>query len=82
MIACPNQMRTYGSYVDERPTSLSPSLDDIQCIIVENIKILLHMNSPLAYLPVRHPSIDEVSNKELHSINTCPDTHNHKCTPI
>ena len=51
-ITCPNQMRTYGAHVDERPNSLFHSLDGTQCIIVDNIKMPLHMKGPLTYLRV------------------------------
>ena len=66
-IACPNQMRAYGVHVDERPSSLFPTSENTQCIIVDDIKMQLHMKGPLIYLPIRRPSLQEVHNTELRS---------------
>ena len=51
-IACPNQMRAYGVHVDERPSSLFPTSEDTQCIIVDDIKMQLQMKGPLKYVPI------------------------------
>ena len=67
-IACPNQMRLHGIFVDEKPTFLIPDAVDTQCIIADGLKLPLLMNGPLAYLPIRRPTITELTDESRHHI--------------
>ena len=67
-IACPNQLRLNGVHVDDRPRTLFPTCPDVQSIKINDIVLPLHMKGPLAYLPVRRPSISEVDNDNLRTL--------------
>ena len=67
-LACPNQLRSYGVSVDERPSSLFPNETNVQTIIADNVHLPLRIRGPLTFLPVRRPSLTEISNDNLHHI--------------
>ena len=61
-IACPNQLRANNIYIDDRPLQFYPSESDTQCIRVDGITLPLRMHGPLSYLPIRRPTLDEMSD--------------------
>ena len=67
-IACPNQMRMNGIYVNDLPRSLFPDIDKAQTIIADEMRMPLSFNGPLAYLNIRRPTKLEVSNCDLQRI--------------
>ena len=72
-ISCPNQMRKYGIYVDERPRILFPDIESAQSIIADEITLPLLLKGPLAYLPIRRPTKYEVQDTNLqHIVLTSP----------
>ena len=67
-ILCPNQLRMNGIYIDERPSALFPGLENTQCIIGDGTKMDLTMNGPLMTLPVRRPSLTEITDDNIQVI--------------
>jgi len=67
-IACPNQMRLNGIYLNDLPRALYPEVETAQTIIADELSMPLHFNGPLAYLNVRRPIASEVSNTDLQRI--------------
>ena len=51
--------------MDERPSSLFPNSTTAQCLIIDDVKLLLKMKGPLIFLAIRRPSIAEVTNHNL-----------------
>ena len=51
-IACPNQMRLNGFYVNDLPRQILPNMDKAQTIIADELRMPLHLHGPLAYLHV------------------------------
>ena len=61
-------MRLYGVYVNERPRMLFPSFKSAQTIITDEIRMPLKYKCLLAYLSVRKPSLEEISDDNLQHI--------------
>ena len=56
VLACLNQIRSYGVLVDELPSTLFPNETNVQHIIADGVYPPLKMKGPLALLPVRRPT--------------------------
>jgi len=67
-IACPNQMRLNGIYVNDLPRQIFPDIDKAQTIIADELRIPLHFHGPLAYLNICRPNATEISNYDLQRI--------------
>ena len=67
-ILCRNQLRMNGIYMDEWPSALFPGIENTQCIIGDDTKLNLMMNGPLVTLPVRHPSLSEITDDNIQVI--------------
>ena len=67
-ILCPNQLRMRGVYVDDRPCTLFPGIEDTQCIIADGNKILLQMNGPIMEVHVCRLTLSEITNDNLQLI--------------
>ena len=67
-LACPNQLRSYGIEVDERPSSFFPNETNVQHIIADGVYLPLKMKGPLAFLSVRRPTINEINDDTIHHI--------------
>ena len=55
-------------HVDKIPQVVFPSSNNVQCIIDQDIRLRLKMKETLAYLPIRRPTISEVTNHELQTL--------------
>ena len=67
-IACQNQIRLNGIYVNNLPCQIFPDIDKAQTIIADELRIPLHFHGPLAYLNIRQPTATEISNYDLQRI--------------
>ena len=67
-IACPNQMRLNGIYVNDLSRQIFPDIDKAQNITADKLRIPLYFYGPLAYLNTNPPTATEISNYYLQRI--------------
>ena len=68
-LACPNQLRSFGVTVDERPSAFFPNKHDVQQIVADNVFFPLKLKGPLSYLSVRRPTLREIQNDNIQHIH-------------
>ena len=68
-LACPNQLQSFGVFIDEWPSLFFPNKSNVQQLIADNITFPLKTKDPLTYLSIQRPILREITDNQLHHIS-------------